>query len=239
LYDGKRIICVAPCYNELYKIDKVVSKMNRKIIDEVLIVDDGSTDGSPKTAKAKGASVISLGKTYGVGYALRKGIEYAIDKKFDIITIIAGNNKDNPEEIPRLLDPITKEDYDFVQGSRFKKGGIYGAMPFYRILATRLHPLLFSIISGKWVTESTNGFRAFKLSIFNDERIDISQSWLDKYELEPYLYYKLIKLGYRTKEVPVSKKYPPKNLGYTKMKPITGWWSIFRPLFYLFFRLRK
>jgi dolichol-phosphate mannosyltransferase len=239
LYDGKRIICVAPCYNELYKIDKVVSRMNRDIIDEILIIDDGSTDGSPKTAEDKGATVVSLERTHGVGYALRKGIEYAIKKKFEIMVIIAGNNKDNPDEIPDLLNPITKNDFDFVQGSRFKKGGRYGAMPFYRILATRLHPLIFSILSGKWVTESTNGFRAFKLSIFKDKRIDIWQSWLDKYELEPYLYYKLIKLGYKTKEVAVSKKYPPKKLGYTKMKPITGWWSIFRPLFYLFFKLRK
>jgi len=147
---------------------------------KILIVNDGSSD----TAKKLGATIISLGKQYGVGFA--------ITKKYDIVVIIAGNNKDNPQEIYRLLKPITREGYDFIQGSRFLKGGKYGNMPIYRILATKLHSLLFLIFSRKWITESTNGFKAFKTSIFKDKRLIIYQKWLDKYELEPYLYFKLI-----------------------------------------------
>jgi len=239
MFDGKKIICIAPCYNELNKIDKVVSGMNKSIVDEILVVDDGSTDGSPEIARKYGANIISMGKRCGVGAAIRKGIEYAIQHSYNIIVIIAGNNKDNPNEIKRLITPITTEGFDFVQGSRFKKGGKYGKMPIYRLFATRLHPILFSIITRKWVTESTNGFRAFKTSIFKDKRINIWQSWLDKYELEPFLYYKIIKLGYKIKEVPVSKIYPPKELSYTKMKPFIGWWSIYRPLFLLSLGIRK
>jgi dolichol-phosphate mannosyltransferase len=239
VFDGKRIICIAPCYNELHKIDKVVSRIDPSVVDEMLVVDDGSNDGSPETARARGATIIPLGKTLGVGCAIRKGIEYSLANSFDIIVIIAGNNKDNPEEIVRLINPITSEGYDFVQGSRFKKGGYYGEMPLYRILATKVYPILFSIVSGKWVTDSTNGFRAFRTSLFQDKRINLWQEWLDQYELEPYLYYKVIRLGYRTKEIPVTKIYPPKALGYTKMQPIIGWWSILRPLFLLGLGLRK
>jgi len=216
-----------------------VSRMDRSIVDEVVVVDDGSRDGSPETARALGATILSLGKTQGVGAALRKGIEYALTAQYDIMVIIAGNNKDDPQEIVKLLIPIASEGYDFIQGSRFKKGGHYGNMPFYRIVATRIHPLLFSIVSGTWVTDSTNGFRAFKVALFQDTRINLWQQWLDQYELEPYLYYKVITLGYRTKEVPVTKIYPPKELGYSKMKPIVGWWSILKPLFLLGLGLRQ
>lgn len=240
MFDGQRIICIAPCYNELHKIDQVVARVQQTgIVDEMLVVDDGSTDGSPATAQALGATVVSLGKTIGVGAAIRRGIEYALQHGYDIMVIIAGNNKDNPQEIERLLVPITRDGYDFVQGSRFAKGGVYSAMPLYRILATRIHPLLFSLVTGRWVSESTNGFRAFKASLFHDSRINLWQDWLDHYELEPYLYYKVIKLGYKTTEVPVTKTYPPKELGYTKMKPVTGWWSILRPLLLLATGIRK
>jgi len=240
LFDGKRILCIAPCYNELHKIDKVVSRIiAAAVVDEILVVDDGSTDGSPDAAKARGATILPLGKTLGVGTAIRKGIEYGIDNHFDIIVIIAGNNKDEPKEIVKLLRSITQEGYDFVQGSRFKSGGYYGKMPLYRIIATKIHPWLFSIVAGKRITDSTNGFRAFRTSLFQDKLINLWQEWLDEYELEPYLYYKAIKLGYKTTEVPVTKIYPPKKLGYTKMRPITGWWSILRPLILLGLGIRK
>ena len=240
MFEGKRILCIAPCYNELHKIDKVVSRIiAAAVVDEILVVDDGSTDGSPDAAKARGATILPLGKTLGVGTAIRKGIEYGIDNNFDIIVIIAGNNKDEPKEIVKLLRSITQEGYDFVQGSRFKSGGYYGKMPLYRIIATKIHPWLFSIVAGKRITDSTNGFRAFRTSLFQDKLINLWQEWLDEYELEPYLYYKAIKLGYKTTEVPVTKIYPPKKLGYTKMRPITGWWSILQPLFLLGLEIHK
>jgi dolichol-phosphate mannosyltransferase len=106
-------------------------------------------------------------------------------------------------------------------------------------LATRLHPVLFSLSVGRRVSESTNGFRAFRTSLLDDARIRLDQSWLDEYELEPYLYWKTIRLGYRTEEVPVTKIYPPKSIGYTKMKPITGWWSMLRPIVLLGLRIRS
>jgi dolichol-phosphate mannosyltransferase len=113
-------------------------------------------------------------------------------------------------------------------------------MPFYRRLATRyMHPLLFSLLVGRRFTDTTNGFRAIRLSALADPRIDLDQRWLDQYELEPYVFYKMITLGYRVTEVPVTKIYPPHELGYTKMKPITGWWSILRPLVLLGLRLKR
>jgi dolichol-phosphate mannosyltransferase len=166
--------------------------------------------------------------------------QYALDHAYDIVVTQAGNDKDDPLELPRLLDPIINGEADFVQGSRFLPGGSYGNTPFYRVLATRfVHPVLFSLAVGKRLTESTNGFRAIRTSILRDPRIDWHQGWLDKYELEPYLLFKVIQLGYRHCEVPVTKTYPPHHLGYTKMKPFSGWWSILRPIFYLGLGIRR
>jgi dolichol-phosphate mannosyltransferase len=239
LVDGKRIICIAPCYNELNKIEKVAIRMKESAADEFLVVDDGSTDGSAEAAENEGAKVIRTGKTSGAGYAIRMGIDYALSNQFDIIVITAGSNKDSPAEIRDLVKPIADDSCDLVQGSRFIKGGKFRKMPFYRVAAVRLHSLLFSLIAGKWITDSTNGFRAIRASVLMDSQIHLHQDWLNKYELEPYILFKAIKLGYRTAEVPVTKIYPPKELGYTKMKPVTGWWSILRPLLLLGLGIRQ
>lgn len=231
---------MAPVLNEEQKIGEVVRRMPRDVVDEVLVIDDGCTDRSPDVARAAGATILPLGRTVGVGAALREGYKYAQKQGYDVAVVVAGNNKDSPEEIPVLLDPIADGRADFVQGSRWlRRGANFGPMPLYRKLATRLHPVLFSLAARRRVTDSTNGFRAVRTSLFDDPRIDLDQDWLDEYELEPFLFLKAIRLGYPVVEVPVTKVYPPKKLGQTKMKPLTGWWSILRPLAYVGLGLRK
>jgi dolichol-phosphate mannosyltransferase len=240
MYRGLKLIAIAPVLNEEKKISEVVRRVPREVVDETLVVDDGSTDRSPQVARELGATVISMGRIAGVGAALRAGYRYALEHGYDVAVVMAGNNKDSPEEIPALVDPIADGRADFVQGSRFlKRDANFGPMPIYRKVATRLHPLLFSLAARRWVTESTNGFRAVHRRVLEDPRIQLEQPWLDEYELEPYLYLRAIQLGHRTAEVPVTKIYPPKKLGQTKMKPITGWWSILRPLVYIGLGLRK
>jgi glycosyltransferase involved in cell wall biosynthesis len=240
VYRGLKVIAMAPVLDEEQKIALVVRRTPRDIVDGMLVIDDGSTDRSAEVARREGARVISMGRVAGVGAALRAGYAEALAGGYDVAVVMAGNNKDSPEEITRLLDPIAEGRADFVQGSRFlSKGADFGAMPLYRKVATRVHPLLFSLVTGRWVTESTNGYRAVHRRILEDPRLDLDQAWLDGYELEPYLYIRSIQLGYRTLEAPVSKVYPPKSVGQTKMKPISGWWSMLKPLVLMGLRLKK
>ena len=240
MFRGLKVLAMAPVLDEELKIGEVVRRVPRDVVDEVLVIDDGCTDRSPQVARDAGATVLSMGRRVGVGAGLREGLRYAVEHGYDVAVVMAGNNKDSPEEIPLLLEPIASGRADFVQGSRFlKRDANFGPMPLYRQVATRIHPLLFSLAARKWVSESTNGFRAVHRRVLEDPRLNLAQEWLEEYELEPYLYLRTIQLGYQVAEVPVTKIYPPRRLGQTKMKPITGWWSILRPLVYVGLGLKK
>ncbi len=229
-------------YNEGSKIKKTIKRFPKKYLEkyDLIICDDGSTDGSTIDLEKKNISILKNRKNSGIGNMMKTLFNYSLSNDYDIVVIMAGNDKDRASEIDILIDPILKNKADFVQGSRYLKGGYFDKMPFYRIYATRfLHPKIFSFITNQKITDSTNGFRAFRTEILKNESIDYMQKWLNQYELEPYLFYKAIKLKYRCIEVPVSKIYPPKELGYTKMRPLIGWWSILRPLLYLPLKIKK
>ncbi len=248
-----RILIVVFAYNEKGKIDYVVRKLfsAKPIFDdlslkynfeyEIALMDDGSTDGSIDGIVANySVTLLSHTSNLGAGASVKTVNKYALENDFDLIVHVAGNNKDAPEEIPKLILPILCDGIDYVQGSRYIAGGNSDNMPLYRTISTKyIHPLLFSMVAGRRITDSTNGFRAYRTEILKDEQIKWQQNWLDKYELEVYFFHNVIKRGYKVKEVPVTKIYPSKNLGYTKMKPITDWWSILKPLIYLGLGLKK
>ncbi len=243
-----RALLVVCAFNEGIKFEKTceriyhyISHRDHPVQMDVLVVDDASTDSVPKKmADRYGFLYFRNEEREGIGFSIRRGYDFGAKNGYDIFAVMAGNNKDNPDELDQLFDPIWTDKADFVQGSRYLKGGQFGNMPFYRLASTRfLHPLLFSLVAGQKITDSTNGFRVVRASLLKDPHIQLHQDWLNQYELEPYLFCQAIRLGYRVIEVPVTKIYPDKSLGYSKMKPLIGWWSILRPLVFLFFRMKK
>jgi dolichol-phosphate mannosyltransferase len=235
-----RVLCVAPAWNEGERIARVVSAVPRELVETTVVVDDGSSDDTAAFAERAGATVVRSPANRGVGAAIRSGIDYAIEHGYDIVVIVSGGGKTPPEQIPRLLDPIIRGEAEFAQGSRYLEGGEYLRMPLRRKLGTRGYTLLFSLLCGRRVTDASSGFRAIKVSLFDDKRINLWQEWLDRYELEPYLLFKALRLKHRVVEVPVTIQYPKTDgIAYTKMRAITDWWKIFRPVLFLALRLRK
>jgi len=234
-----RVLVTVLTFNEGAKLKDLVSLFPEQRPYDILFVDDGSTDGSADYLENAGETVIRHRSNRGVGAGIRTALGYCREHGYDVIVIMAGNGKMLPEEIPRLLDPILSDRADYVQGSRYMKGGSSPNLPLFRHLAIRAFTLVATILLRHRQTDVTCGFRAYRVALADDPDIDLDQDWLGRYEMEYYLHYKAISRGYRIAEVPVSMVYPESGKDYSKIRPLVGWWSMIRPWIYLSLHIKK
>jgi len=235
-----RSVAIIPVYREIGKIGRVLERFDNGAVDQVcLVVDAPSSAILNEINEARGRIktpiiIIDNPTRKGVGFAIRKGYEYALSHGFDIIVVMAGNGKDDPREIPRLTRPILEEGFDYVQGSRFLPGGRGEKTPFLRGIFTKLFPFAWTLMTGVRCTEVTNGFRAYKASLLRDPRINVWQEWLEGYELEYYLHYKVLTLGYKFTERPVTKSYThTTKRRHSHISPLKDWRQIVGPVILL------
>lgn len=205
---------VIPVINEGERIKSLLKRMeNNRIsaIADIIIVDGGSTDGSLEIDALKQVGVRGLLVKKGWGKLsaqLRCAYAFALDQGYEGIVTIDGNNKDDPEAIPRFIEAL-KNGTDFVQASRFLPGGVAENTPKSRDFAIRyIHAPCLSLASGfKW-TDTTQGFRAYSRRMLLDPKIAPFRDVFSTYELLAYLSYRAPKLGYVCTELPTVRRYP-------------------------------
>lgn len=219
MYKGKKVIAITGGLNEEGKIGRVIEAMP-DLIDECVAIDDGSTDGTRQEAIEAGATVLVNENNMGPGYVLKKGIMYALEKRYDYIVIVAGDGQDDPAEIGKLIEPLA-EGYDLVQGSRYIENK--SRIPLFRKITTKMFTHLFNRALKAELTDASNGFRAFRRELI--EKVGLPEG--DRYEFEPRLLMLACGNGL-VKEVPVMKHYGQK--GYSKMKAFKDWYGICKPL---------
>lgn len=217
-------ICI-PVMNEGDKFKKQLVKLQpyTKLVD-VIILDWGSTDGSTNKAflKKNNVKALIIKESPGrQGTQFRMGFSYALTEDYKGIITMDGNNKDGVEAIPLFLKTL-KKGYDYIQGSRFVKGGKGINTPLSRYFGIRfiLSPLL-SLAAGYWYTDITNGYRAFSSKYLLHSKVQPFRNKFVSYEMLFYLTVRAAQIGLKTKEIPVVREYP-KGVIPTKIKGFRG-----------------
>ena len=152
-----KTIVIIPAFNEQAAIGEVVQK-SLQYADDVLVVDDGSSDNTSEIAEKAGASLLKHPTNFGKGVSLKDA--FGKVEGYDIVVTIDGDGQHNPDEIPDLIKPIQEDRADFVNGSRYIDGFDENT-PAYRRVGQTVLDIATNITAGTHVTDSQSGFRAF------------------------------------------------------------------------------
>jgi glycosyltransferase involved in cell wall biosynthesis len=159
---SNRYLAIVPALNEVDVIGQTVSEIRRWASDfAVLVVDDGSTDGTARAAEAAGAEVLRLPFNLGIGGAMQAGYLYASEHGYDVAVQVDGDGQHDPRHIHDLLGRLTGDaDLNMVTGSRFLEpaDGGYRSSASRRV-GIRVFARVVSLASGQRVTDPTSGFR--------------------------------------------------------------------------------
>lgn len=233
----KEYAVLIPIINEGDRIHKELSRAaQNNVYDhaDIVICDGGSTDGCTDERTLIDLHVNTLltkqdsGKQ---GAQLRIGIWWALRRGYKGIITIDGNNKDSIEDVPKFITKL-KEGYDFVQGSRFIKGGKAINTPFIRTISVRLlHAPVISLTAHKHFTDTTNAYRAYSSDYLSDERVKPLRDIFASYELLAYLSVRATQIGMKACEIPVTREYPKSGKTPTKIKSVGGYGELLGILF--------
>jgi dolichol-phosphate mannosyltransferase len=222
------VAVVIPALNEAEKIGAVIDAVPRDGRFEIIVVDDGSTDGTGDVARRHGvAYVIRHESRMGKGVALLDGWRLGIAHGRPYLAIVDADGQHDASQLAGALDHLLETNADYLQGSRWMKGGQTFGDPGPRGFGTHIYSVIFSVLVMRRFTDATNGFRIFRASLLDHPEIDLDQPWLSSYDLEPYLLYKAVRLGFKVIDHPITVHYH--NDGFTKMKGPRDWWRLFRP----------
>lgn len=233
----KDYVVLIPIINEGERIIKELErayKYNVSDCADIVICDGGSVDGCTDEVKLRKLNVNTLlvkqdaGKQ---GAQLRMGIWWALERGYKGVITIDGNNKDSIEDVPHFIEKL-KEGYDFVQGSRFVKGGKAINTPFIRTVSVKLiHAPIISLTAHQRFTDTTNAYRAYSSRYLRDDRVQPLRDIFMTYELLAYLSVRATQIGMKACEIPVTRAYPKKGKTPTKISFFKGNSELMKILF--------
>jgi dolichol-phosphate mannosyltransferase len=200
-------LVVLPTYQEAENIETVLRRVRAAAPEaHVLVVDDGSPDGTAELAEKVGddlgrIDVLRRPGKAGLGSAYRTGFAWGIERGFDVLVEMDADLSHDPDALPELL-AVVDAGADLVLGSRYVPGGATPQWPRIRRFLSVWANRYAAAVLGLAINDATAGFRAYRSDMVR--RIDLSHSRADGYGFQVEMVYRIVRLGGRIVEVPIT-----------------------------------
>jgi len=165
---------VIPAFNEGGRVGRVVEAIPREIVDDIIVVDDHSTDATAEESIRNGATHVVSSASRGVGAAIKTGYREALKREADILVVVAGDGQHDPREICKIVEPALNGNADYVVGNRLNSSLHETDMAIFRYVGNRILSQVTQALTGLEVKDSQCGFTAITreaLEKFNLERV--------------------------------------------------------------------
>jgi len=164
--NGQRIVVVLPAYNAASTLGLTVSDLDRAVVDDVVLVDDASTDATAETARGLGIETVVHPINRGYGGNQKTCYRTALDRGADIVVMVHPDHQYSPQLVVPMAAMIAYDVYDFVLGSRIlAQNAVAGGMPRYKYVANRLLTAFENVVVGAKFSEYHTGLRAYRASL--------------------------------------------------------------------------
>lgn len=232
-----RPLVVIPTYNESENIERMLERI-RECLPEagVLVVDDGSPDGTAQlvkkvAAERDGVSILERASKSGLGSAYRAGFAWGLERGYDAFVEIDADFSHDPAALPSIVGPVSRG-YDVSIGSRYVEGGSIPNWAWHRHLLSRGGNIYASAMLGLGVADSTAGYRCYSADILR--RFDLERIRAEGYGFQIEMTYRSKQHGARIIEVPIS--FVDREAGQSKMSSfivvealaLVTWWALGR-----------
>src|SRR5829696_3891404 len=213
-----RVLVVTPTYLEAENIEEYLRRLRAAAPDvDVLVVDDGSPDGTAELAERLGEELGSIevlrrpGKS-GLGVAYRAGFAIGLERGYDVLIQMDADLSHAPEAVPELLAPL-EAGADVVVGSRYVPGGSIPHWPWHRRALSRYGNLYASLLLRSGVVDVTSGYRAYKADVLR--RVDVAATRATGYGFQSEMAYRVVQAGGKIVEIPIT--FVDRVAGVSKM----------------------
>ncbi|MDX1616200.1 MAG: glycosyltransferase family 2 protein [Candidatus Promineifilaceae bacterium] len=201
-----KVIVVMPAYNAAQTLVDTYENIPDGYVDEVILVDDGSTDGTIEVARQLDLTLIVHPHNAGYGANQKTCYMEALRREAEIVIMLHPDGQYDPRIIPDMIAAVQSGSGDFVLGSRFLNPGAArrGGMPLYKLLANRFLTTVENLVLGRRISEFHSGYRAYNRRVL--ERVPFLRNSND-FAFDTEMIFQVVHFGFKIAEVPVSTRY--------------------------------